>query len=148
MVVVMCKISSNPCQMTNTVWTTSVMSYGKTVVIILIDLFSITNKTGPQENIDNIVNLSSRTFSSQELGILQLGLSFFPTPLYDPFKTRVDLYKLFWNIKFKNLRITTLQWRRTLCPMNFGCSLTITVDLIIFGESYTMTLYTVWSVYW
>lgn len=35
--------------------------------------------------------------------MLQLGLSFVPTPAYNSFQTRVDVFKLICNIKLKNV---------------------------------------------
>lgn len=44
---------------------------------------------------DNIViNLSSRPLTSIERKVLNFGLSFVPTPGYNSFRSRIDLFKL------------------------------------------------------
>lgn len=54
-----------------------------------------------EENL--MVNLSSWVLDDNELHLLQLELSFVPTPNYYPFQTWIDLFKLFCNIKLKKM---------------------------------------------
>lgn len=48
-----------------------------------------------------IINLSSKSIPPAALSALNYGLGFVPTPSYNPFHTRVDLFRLFRNIKLK-----------------------------------------------
>lgn len=51
---------------------------------------------------DIVFNLSSKTIPKETLERLNLGLNFVPTPLYNPLRKRIDLYRLFCNIKLRN----------------------------------------------
>lgn len=48
-----------------------------------------------------VVNLSSKVLPPGVEKSLGLGLGFVPTPAYNAFHTRVDLFKLFRNIKLR-----------------------------------------------
>lgn len=48
-----------------------------------------------------VVNLLDHMLTPQEETLLQLGTGFVPTPGYDAFRTKVDLFKLFRLIKQK-----------------------------------------------
>lgn len=54
-----------------------------------------------EENL--VCNLSSHTFDQSEMQILQLGLGFVYTPVYNTFQTWVDIFKLIRNIKLKKM---------------------------------------------
>lgn len=47
-----------------------------------------------------MINLSSKSLSSNATRVLNLGLGFVPIPSYNPFQTRIDLFKLVRSIKF------------------------------------------------
>lgn len=49
------------------------------------------------------MNLSSKQLTPEMIKVLSLGLGFVPTPSYNPFRTRVDIFKLCRNIKLKKL---------------------------------------------
>lgn len=65
----------------------------------------------------------SKQLSQETLDTLNLGLSFVPTPIYNPFRTCIDLYKLFRNIKLKkffgqsaSLPVSTFKCKSTFFP--------------------------------
>lgn len=71
--------------------------------------------TGQAEDI--VVNLSSRSLSQEEHGILNLGLGYVPTPRYNAFRTRVDLFKFTRLLKLKSFfgetdTVTCKPWKR------------------------------------